>query len=75
MHREIVKPVKYGGVSELEALQMLTLFPARMMYLDDRVGSLEEGKEGDVVLLDGSPFDSIRPIVFPSAVAPSNRWT
>ena len=58
MHREIVKPVKYGGVSELEALQMLTLFPARMMYLDDRVGSLEEGKEGDVVLLDGSPFDS-----------------
>lgn len=58
MHREIVKPMKYGGVSELEALQMLTLFPARMMYLDDRVGSLEEGKEGDVVLLDGSPFDS-----------------
>ncbi len=58
MHREIVKPVKYGGVSELEALQMLTLNPARMMYLDDRVGSLEEGKEGDVVLLDGSPFDS-----------------
>lgn len=58
MHREIVKPVKYGGVSELEALQMLTLFPAQMMYLDDRVGSLEEGKEGDVVLLDGSPFDS-----------------
>ena len=58
MHREIVKPVKYGGVSELEALQMLTLNPARMLYLDDRVGSLEEGKEGDVVLLDGSPFDS-----------------
>ena len=61
MHREIVKPVKYGGVSELEALQMLTLNPARMMYLDDRVGSLEEGKEADVVdvvLLDGSPFDS-----------------
>ena len=58
MHREIVKPVKYGGVSELEALQMLTLNPARMMHLDDRVGSLEEGKEADVVLLDGSPFDS-----------------
>jgi len=58
MHLEIPKPVKYGGVSRLEALQMLTLNPARMMYLDDQIGSLEEGKQGDVVLLTHSPFNS-----------------
>ncbi|RMH18666.1 MAG: amidohydrolase, partial [Gemmatimonadetes bacterium] len=58
MHLEIPKPVKYGGVSKLEALRMLTLNPARMMYIDDKVGSLEEGKQADVVLLSGSPFDS-----------------
>lgn len=58
MHLEIPKPVKYGGVSKLEALQMLTLNPAKMLYLDDRIGSLEEGKEADIVLLTESPFSS-----------------
>jgi imidazolonepropionase-like amidohydrolase len=58
MHLEIAKPVKYGGVSKLEALRMLTLNPARMMYIDDQVGSLETGKQGDVVLMSHSPFDS-----------------
>jgi imidazolonepropionase-like amidohydrolase len=58
MHLEIPKPVKYGGVSQLDALRMLTLNPARMMYLDDRIGSLEDGKEADVVLLTASPFSS-----------------
>lgn len=58
MHLEIPKPVKYGGASQLEALRMLTLNPARMMYIDDKIGSLEAGKEGDVVLLTESPFNS-----------------
>jgi imidazolonepropionase-like amidohydrolase len=56
--REIVKPVKYGGVSREDALKMLTLNPAKMMYMDDKVGSLEVGKQADVVLLSGSPFDA-----------------
>ena len=58
MHLEIARPVKYGGVSQLDALRMLTLNPARMMYIDDVVGSLEEGKQADVVLLTASPFNS-----------------
>lgn len=58
MVAEIAKPVKYGGVSREDALRMFTLNPARMMHIDDKVGSLEVGKQGDVVLLSGSPFDS-----------------
>jgi imidazolonepropionase-like amidohydrolase len=55
---EIAKPVRYGGVSKEDALRMFTLNPARMMHIDDKVGSLEVGKQGDVVLLSGSPFNS-----------------
>jgi imidazolonepropionase-like amidohydrolase len=58
MHLEIPKPVKYGGATQEEALRMLTLNPAKMMKIDDRVGSLEVGKDGDVVLLNGSPFSA-----------------
>jgi len=55
---EMNKPVRYGGASKQEALRMLTLYPARQLHIDDRVGSLEEGKDGDLVLLSGSPFDT-----------------
>jgi imidazolonepropionase-like amidohydrolase len=58
MIAEIAKPVRYGGVSHEDALRMFTMNPARMMRIDDKVGSLEVGKQGDVVLLSGSPFDS-----------------
>jgi len=55
---EMNKPVRYGGVPEEEALRMLTLYPARQLGIGHRVGSLEEGKDGDLVLLSGSPFDT-----------------
>ncbi|MBI4540097.1 MAG: amidohydrolase family protein [Gemmatimonadetes bacterium] len=55
---EINKPVKYGGVSKEDALRMLTLYPARQLRIEDKVGSLEPGKDADVVLLSGSPFDA-----------------
>ena len=55
---EMSKPVKYGDVPREEALRMLTLYPARQLRLEDRVGSLEEGKDGDLVLLTGDPFDT-----------------
>ncbi len=58
MKWEIAKPVQYGGASREDALRMLTINPATMIGVDDRVGSLEEGKEGDVVLLTGDPFDA-----------------
>jgi imidazolonepropionase-like amidohydrolase len=45
-----------GGMSEEGALRGLTLEPARMMRLDDRIGSIEEGKDADLVVLSGDPF-------------------
>ncbi len=54
---EFNKPVKYGGVSKEEALRMLTLNPARQLLIHDKVGSIEIGKHGDLVILSGDPFD------------------
>jgi imidazolonepropionase-like amidohydrolase len=45
-----------GGLSEEKALLALTLNGARMLHLDDRVGSLEAGKDADFVVLSGPPF-------------------
>ncbi len=46
-----------GGMSEAGALRALTLSPAEMLWLDDRLGSLEVGKDADLVVLSGPPFD------------------
>ena len=46
------------GVSPEEALKALTLHSARLMGIDDRVGSLEKGKDADVVVLSGPPFEA-----------------
>jgi imidazolonepropionase-like amidohydrolase len=45
-----------GGMSEEAALRALTLNGAKMMHLDDRLGSLEAGKDADFVVLSGPPF-------------------
>jgi imidazolonepropionase-like amidohydrolase len=45
-----------GGMSEAGALSAVTLAAARMLDLDDRLGSLEPGKDADLVLLSGPPF-------------------
>jgi imidazolonepropionase-like amidohydrolase len=55
---EMQKPVKYGGVPKQEALAMLTLNPARNLRIEHLVGSLEVGKHGDIVLLNGDPFNT-----------------
>jgi imidazolonepropionase-like amidohydrolase len=46
-----------GGMSEEGALRALTLNPARMLHLDERIGSIEVGKDADLVLLSGPPFE------------------
>lgn len=46
-----------GGCSEAEALKALTLTPARMLGLDERLGSIEVGKDADLLILDGGPLD------------------
>lgn len=56
LNQEAGKIIKYGGISEEEALKMVTLNPARMMFVDDRVGSLKVGKDADVVLWSEHPL-------------------
>lgn len=46
-----------GGASERAALAALTIVPARMMGLEDRIGSLEVGKDADILILNGAPLD------------------
>ncbi|MGB3155329.1 MAG: amidohydrolase family protein [Chitinophagaceae bacterium] len=56
LNQEAGKIVKYGGVTEEEALKMVTLNPAKMLHVDDRVGSLKIGKDGDVVVWTDNPL-------------------
>ena len=46
-----------GGASEQAALAALTIVPSRMLGLDERIGSIEEGKDADLLILDGNPLD------------------
>ena len=46
-----------GGCSEQTALAALTIVPARILRLDNRLGSIEEGKDADLLILDGPPLD------------------
>ncbi|MDD3627468.1 MAG: amidohydrolase [bacterium] len=48
--------VKYG-MKEEEALKAITIYPAEIIGVEKRVGSIEKGKDGDLVLLSGYPFD------------------
>lgn len=45
-----------AGMDEYDALRAITINPAEHIGIADRVGSLEEGKDADIVILDGSPF-------------------
>jgi imidazolonepropionase-like amidohydrolase len=58
LNLEAAKMVKYGAVTESQALAMITINPARELGLDGRLGSIEVGKDADVVLFNGHPFDA-----------------
>jgi imidazolonepropionase-like amidohydrolase len=56
LYWDAAKAVKYGGVTEDDALKMITLNPAKQLGLDQRVGSLEVGKDADVAVFNVHPF-------------------
>ena len=56
LNQEAAKTIKYGGLSEEEAWKTVTLNPAKLLHIDDRVGSIKVGKDADVVLWTGSPL-------------------
>jgi imidazolonepropionase-like amidohydrolase len=56
LNQEAAKAVKYGGVSEEEALKFVTLNPAKLLHLDDRMGSITVGKDADLVLWTDNPL-------------------
>ena len=58
LNLEAAKAVKYGGVPPAEALQFVTLNPAKQLGLADRIGSLEPGKDGDFVIWSGDPLST-----------------
>ena len=45
-----------GGLDEQTALEAITITPAQLLGVDDRVGSLQPGKDADIIILDGDPF-------------------
>jgi imidazolonepropionase-like amidohydrolase len=53
---EAAKMIKYGDMSEEEALKMITMNPAWQLGIQDRVGSLDVGKDADVVIWNGHPL-------------------
>jgi imidazolonepropionase-like amidohydrolase len=46
-----------NGLSPQDAIKNLCLYPAQLLGIDDRVGSLEVGKDADMVLFNGDPFE------------------
>ena len=56
LNQEAAKTLRYGGVSEIDAMKMVTLNPAKLLHLDKTMGSLKAGKNADIVLWDKHPF-------------------
>ncbi len=56
LNQEAAKSVKYGGMSEEEALKMVTINPAKMLHVDSKVGSIKVGKDADLVLWSDNPL-------------------
>ena len=56
LNQEAAKIVKYGGVSEQDAWKMVTLNPAKLLHIDDRMGSLKAGKDADIVIWSANPL-------------------
>jgi imidazolonepropionase-like amidohydrolase len=59
LYGEAAKSVRYGGLDRVRALRLVTLNPAKQLGIDARVGSIEVGKDADLVLMTGDPLSSL----------------
>ena len=58
LNHEAAKAVRWGGLSDDEALALVTINPARQFGIEDRIGSIEVGKDADLVVYDRHPLSS-----------------
>jgi len=58
MNQEAAKCIKWGGLDENQALRLITLNPAMQLQIDERVGSIEVGKDGDLAIYNGHPLST-----------------
>ena len=65
LYGEAAKSVRYAGMDPVRALALVTLNPAKQLGIEARVGSIEVGKDADLVLLTGDPLSSLARV----------RWT
>ncbi len=56
LNQEAGKTIKYGNMSEVEAMKLVTLNPAKLLNLDHRMGSIKVGKDADLVLWNEHPL-------------------
>ncbi len=73
LHQELQRFVA-AGFTPMEALQTATLNPATFLGLADRLGTVEQGKLADLVLLDANPLDDIRNTQRITAVIVNGRY-
>lgn len=58
LNQEAAKTMKYGGLSEVEALKLVTLNPAIQLGIDKQVGSIDVGKDADLVIYNHHPLSA-----------------
>lgn len=58
LNHDAAKAMKYGGLTEEEAMRLCTINPAKQLKLDHRIGSIEAGKDADLVIWTGHPLSS-----------------
>jgi len=56
--QEAAKTMKWGGLDENQALRLVTLNPAMQLQVDDRIGSIEVGKDADLAIFNGHPLNT-----------------
>lgn len=63
LYLNAAKVLKYNDLLEEEVLKMITLNPAKSLEMEDRVGSIEVGKDGDIAVFDKHPLDSTTKVI------------